>query len=178
MPRPPSFASDKCAKDHSSQISTRRDLLQATSCLGVPKDIDSAIRGLRHLSPKAVAYCGRVLEDENEDPAFRVKVAIAVLDKTIPTAGTNSAWNTGDEINSIQIHIVHHERPPGTEDRSRAGPRVACDQRQDPPDGRKPIGEPRLGRRLEFFDRLWIPAYCDARSRHAEDDPRYAQTGR
>jgi hypothetical protein len=34
------------------------------------------------------------------------------LEKTIPTAGTNSAWNTGDEINSIQIHIVHHERPP------------------------------------------------------------------
>lgn len=73
-------------------------------------DVDRALRGVRRLCPKAVAFCGRVLEDEAEDTVHRLRAAIAIIDKVIPDAGADAlAALNPDRVGSISLHIVRHE---------------------------------------------------------------------
>jgi hypothetical protein len=74
-------------------------------------DVDRALRGVRKLSPKAVEYCQRVLEDENEETVHRLKVAIAILDKVLPDAGAEALRNLdGDRFAGIVLHLIRDER--------------------------------------------------------------------
>jgi len=79
------------------------------------REVSQAIAHMRKGSCKAVDYCIRVLQDENEQTALRLKAAIAILDKTIPDAGAD-LWKqlAGDEnrVTSIAVHVVH-DRPSG-----------------------------------------------------------------
>ncbi len=61
------------------------------------RDVDRAITRMRHWSPLAVEYCAKVIQDENEPTALRLKAAIAIIDKAIPNAGASAAWNMDGE---------------------------------------------------------------------------------
>jgi hypothetical protein len=75
------------------------------------RDVDRAIREVRKLSPKAVEYCQRVLEDDNEETVHRLKAAIAIIDKVIPDAGTDALKALAtDRFAGIVVHLVRDER--------------------------------------------------------------------
>lgn len=53
------------------------------------RDVISAISRMRKGAKDAVEYCMKVLHDEDEDTANRVRVALALIDKVIPDATAN-----------------------------------------------------------------------------------------
>ena len=101
-------------------------------------DVTRAITDLRKWVPKAVAYCGRLVEDEHAEPALRLRAAIAIMDKTIPNAGQDALQAlAGARVASITVHVVEGAGeapgPPGV-DVTREPPTL--DQKLDDPSSR------------------------------------------
>lgn len=74
-------------------------------------DVDRAIRGLRRLSPKAVEYCQRVLEDDAEETVHRVRVALAIIDKVWPSPGSTTLAalaDAGIAMLRVEFHAPEH----------------------------------------------------------------------
>ena len=68
-------------------------------------DVDHAIRKLRRSSPDAVDYCIKVLHDEDAEPSLRVKVALAIIDKTMPSSDPR-LHISADSIGTLKIQFV------------------------------------------------------------------------
>jgi hypothetical protein len=69
------------------------------------RDVDRAITRMRQWSPLAVKCCVKVIQDENEPTALRLKAAIAIIDKAIPNAGASAAWNMDSEGGTPLLRI-------------------------------------------------------------------------
>jgi hypothetical protein len=69
-----------------------------------------ALRLSRKLTPEAILYCGKVLRDENEDTARRLKAAEIILFHGMPK-GDQAKYLADESPASITINVVHHERP-------------------------------------------------------------------
>ena len=68
-------------------------------------DVDNAIRKLRRSAPDAVDYCIRVLRDDKAEPSLRVKVALAIIDKTMPS-GDPRLSISADNIGVLKVEFV------------------------------------------------------------------------
>jgi len=68
-------------------------------------DVHNAIKKLRHSAPDAVEFCIKVLHDETAEPALRVKVALAIIDKVMPS-GDPRLNISADNIGVLKIQFV------------------------------------------------------------------------
>jgi hypothetical protein len=68
-------------------------------------DVDRAITRLRKSAPDAVDFCIKLLHDENADPALRTKVALAIIDKTMPNSDPRLHISS-DTIGALRIVFV------------------------------------------------------------------------
>ena len=82
------------------------------------KAVAHASTELRSWSPRAVAFLGAVMEDNEQAMSDRVRAAIAILDKIIPNASAkdNPSLLTAENVTSITLSIVRCEPAPPTID--------------------------------------------------------------
>jgi hypothetical protein len=72
--------------------------------------VTQALQLSRKWCPEAVMACVRVMNDPNEDTARRLKAAEIILLHGMPKGDTSKYFGE-EQINTITINVVHHERP-------------------------------------------------------------------